>query len=159
MKTKRLISLLAVLCILFCAFAAGAEARDTSAEETTAAALKSLGLFRGVSDTNFDLNRAPTRVEALVMLIRTLGKESEALGKNWTHPFTDVPRWADRYVGYAYTQGLTKGSSATIEMTSFASTTMALIAVPVAEAMALSEMDSEYVCLVPDDFGSLPSSV
>ncbi|MBQ5355183.1 MAG: hypothetical protein IIU08_04870, partial [Clostridia bacterium] len=94
MKIKRLISLVAVLCVLFCALAAGAEARDTSEEETTAAALKSLGLFRGVSDTNFDLNRAPTRVEALVMLIRTLGKESEALGGNWTHPFTDVPSWA-----------------------------------------------------------------
>ncbi len=113
MKIKRLISLVAVLCVLFCALAAGAEARDTSAEETTAAALKSLGLFRGVSDTNFDLNRAPTRVEALVMLIRTLGKESEALGGNWTHPFTDVPSWADPYVGYAYENGLTKGVSAT----------------------------------------------
>jgi len=41
--------------------------------------LKELGLFKGVSDTDFALNRAPTRTEALVMLIRVLGKENEAL--------------------------------------------------------------------------------
>jgi hypothetical protein len=42
-----------------------------------------------------------------------MGKESEALGGSWTHPFTDVPSWADKYVGYGYEKGLTKGVSAT----------------------------------------------
>ncbi len=87
--------------------------RDTSFEEELATDLKALGLFKGVSDTNFDLNREPTRVEALVMLIRVLGKEAEALNSNNSHPFTDVPTWADKYVGYAYGNGLTKGTSAT----------------------------------------------
>lgn len=78
-----------------------------------AAALKQLGLFEGVSDTDFALDRAPTRTEALVMLIRAMGKESEALGGSWSHPFTDVESWADKYVGYGYEKGLTQGMSAT----------------------------------------------
>lgn len=112
---KRIIA--AVLCIVMClcifpinAFAAS---RDTSFEEGLASRLKALGLFKGVSDTDFDLNRAPTRVEALVMLIRTLGQEDEALEGNWKHPFKDVPQWADKYVGYAYENGLTNGVSNT----------------------------------------------
>lgn len=90
-----------------------ATARDTSFEETLAYELKSLGLFNGVSETNFDLEREPTRVEALVILIRVLGKEQEAIGCTWYHPFNDVPAWADNYVGYAYENGLTNGISDT----------------------------------------------
>ena len=43
------------------------------------------------------------------MLIRLLGKELEALGGSWTHPFTDVPAWADKYIGYAYENSLAGG--------------------------------------------------
>lgn len=88
-------------------------ARDTTFEETIASDLKSLGLFKGVSETDFDLNREPSRVEALVILIRVLGKEQDALGGYWYHPFTDVPSWADSYIGYAYQNGLTNGVSET----------------------------------------------
>lgn len=75
--------------------------------------LRDLNLFKGVSAADFDLDRAPTRVEALVMLVRLLGKENAALNGNFSHPFTDVPEWADKYVGYAYSNGITKGISAT----------------------------------------------
>ncbi len=81
--------------------------------ETKAMALKQLGLFKGVSETDFALDRAPTRAEAMVMLLRSLGKEADALNSAATHPFTDVPAWADRYIAYAYEKGLTKGVSAT----------------------------------------------
>ena len=47
------------------------------------------------------------------MLIRVLGKENEALSGTWSHPFSDVPSWADKYVGYAYQSKLTNGVSAT----------------------------------------------
>lgn len=87
--------------------------RDLAVENGYAQQLKELGLFKGVSDTNFDLNRAPSRVEAIIMLIRLLGEEGTALSGSYTHPFTDVPAWADAYVGYAYENGLTKGMSAT----------------------------------------------
>ena len=62
----------------------------------------------GVSDTDFALDRAPTRVEALVMLLRTLGVEDDAKASTATHPFTDVPGWADRYIAFAYENGLTR---------------------------------------------------
>ena len=104
-------ALAVVLCAVLLAVSAGAA--DLTKAEAKAAELKGLGLFRGVSDTDFDLNREPTRVEALVMLIRTLGEEQAALGGTFTHPFTDVPQWANNYVGYAYQKGLTNGVSAT----------------------------------------------
>ena len=46
------------------------------------------------------------------MLTRLLGAEKTALAGNWKHPFTDVPQWADKYVGWLYQNGLTKGVSA-----------------------------------------------
>jgi hypothetical protein len=81
--------------------------------------LHALGLFQGVGanddDTpNFDLDREPTRAEAAVMLVRLLGKESEAENGEWDFPFTDVPEWARSYVGYAYANKLTNGISATL---------------------------------------------
>jgi len=89
------------------------EQRDFTFENELAMHLKELKLFKGVSNTDFALERKPTRIEALVMLIRVLGKETDALTKNWSHPFTDVPYWADKYVGYAYENGLTNGTSST----------------------------------------------
>ena len=77
-----------------------------------ASSLKTLGLFRG-SDTaygeGFDLEKAPTRMEALIMLIRLLGEESEALSCTAYQPFTDVPDWAQPYAAYAYSKGYTNG--------------------------------------------------
>ena len=60
------------------------------------------------------------------MLIRLLGKDAEANGGSWKHPFTDVPGWANEEVGYAYEKGLTKGSSATEFGTGTASAQMYL---------------------------------
>lgn len=86
----------------------GGSSQGDSRTEQIAENLKSLGLFVG-SDKGFELDRAPTRVEEVVMLIRLLGKEQTALSGNWTHPFTDVPAWADKYIGYAYENSLAGG--------------------------------------------------
>lgn len=86
-------------------------AEDKNIENKTAEDLKSLGLFKGVSETDFALNRAPTRAEALVMLIRLLGEEKEAESYDAKHPFTDVPDWAKAYVAYGFDMGYTKGIS------------------------------------------------
>ena len=112
---KKLISLIlcTVMLLGFFPSVAFAASGSLSFEEELASDLKALGVFKGVSDTDFALDRAPTRIEALVMLIRTLGKESEALSKGGKHPFLDVPSWADKYVGYAYENKLTNGMSAT----------------------------------------------
>ena len=75
-------------------------------------ALRQLGLFRG-SDTGYgsgyDLEAAPTRIQALIMFLRILGEEQAALATTASCPFTDVPAWCQPYVAYAYAQGLTKG--------------------------------------------------
>ncbi len=91
--------------------------RDRDTAERMADKLYELGLFKGTGtktdgSPEFDLYRRGRRVEALVMLIRLLGKEDEALSGSWSHPFTDVDEWADKYVGYAYEKGLTNGVSA-----------------------------------------------
>lgn len=81
-----------------------------------ASSLKTLGLFRG-SDTaygeGFDLEKAPTRMEALIMLIRLLGEEKEALACTAPFPFTDIPDWAEPYAAYGYSKGYTNGVSPT----------------------------------------------
>lgn len=81
--------------------------------EAQAQMLYDLGLFKG-TDKGFALEKSMTRAEASVMLTRLLGAEKTALAGNWNHPFTDVPQWADKYVGWLYQNGLTKGVSATL---------------------------------------------
>ena len=64
--------------------------------------------------TNFGLSDPMTRAQAVVQVIRYLGAEKEALAGSYTHPFKDVPAWADKYIGYAYANGITKGRSNTV---------------------------------------------
>ncbi|MDR1158511.1 MAG: hypothetical protein LBK75_09475 [Oscillospiraceae bacterium] len=74
--------------------------------------LSDLGLFLGTG-VGYALDRAPTRAEAAAILVRLLGKETDALAGVYTHPFEDVPTWADDYVGYLFSHQLTNGVSAT----------------------------------------------
>ncbi len=83
-----------------------------------AAALKSLNLFRGSFTgygEGFDLELTPTRLQALIMFIRVLGEEEQALAWTGTTHFTDISKGSDaeKYVGYAYEKGYTNGYSAT----------------------------------------------
>ena len=112
---KRCLSLflsLVFLCTMIpSVFAAGSDAVDAADK------LHSLGLFSGTGVDEkgkpvYDLERVPTRHEAVTMLVRILGKEKEAKEGLWEVPFTDVADWAKPYVGYAYANGLTSGTSA-----------------------------------------------
>lgn len=81
--------------------------------------LYELGLFKGSSvdangNPNFDLLNVANRQVAIVMLIRLLGKEEEALEADLEHPFQDVDSWASPYVGYAYQNKLSNGISETL---------------------------------------------
>lgn len=83
-----------------------------------AAALKAMHLFQGSFTgygQGFDLEVSPTRLQALIMFIRVLGEESEALAWSGACPFTDVEAGTNgaKYVGYAYEKGYTNGWSAT----------------------------------------------
>jgi len=73
--------------------------------------LKFLGLFLG-TELGYELDRAPTRAEAAALLVRLLGKEAEAKKNDFAHPFTDVPEWANVYIGYLYENNLANGISA-----------------------------------------------
>lgn len=111
---KRIISLaLTVAVCITCITLTAMAKRDYTNEEALANELKELGIFNGVSETSFDLERAPSRIEAVVMLVRVLGKEAEALSTESEHPFTDVPDWANKYIGYAYENGLANGQALT----------------------------------------------
>ena len=91
-----------------------------SADQSTQAAdvLYELGLFKGTG-TNpdgtpiYDLGKTPTRNQAIIMLVRLLGKEDEAKAGTWDIPFTDVSDAMRPYIGYAYANGLTNGYTAT----------------------------------------------
>lgn len=111
---KRFIS--AFLAVMLCFAMAGSAlaVRDMHYEEYHAYLLESLGLFKGVGtkadgSTDFALYNTPSRIEAIVMLIRLKGEEPAALAYDYDHSFTDVDPWADPYVGWAYKMGYTKG--------------------------------------------------
>ena len=80
--------------------------------EAQAQMLCDLGLLQG-TEKGFELEKPMTRAEAAAMLTRLLGAEQAALEGDWEHPFTDVPQWADGYVGWLYANGLTNGTAET----------------------------------------------
>ncbi|MDR2355742.1 MAG: hypothetical protein LBE16_06060 [Clostridiales Family XIII bacterium] len=103
-----------LLCALLLPAFVLAETPDETAEKDfsdSADILRELGLFQGASG-GYELERAPTRTEAAVMLVRLLGKEADALSSARAHPFKDTPKWADAHIAYLYANGLTKGVSA-----------------------------------------------
>ncbi len=111
-KAIALITALLLLSAMLPAALAADEAQEAAQE------LYALGLFTGVGvnedgTPDFDLEREPTRSEAVTMLVRLLGKEAEAKEGAWETPFTDVPDWAKPYVGYAYANKLTFGTGET----------------------------------------------
>ena len=116
---RRLIIVLLVLimALVINSFVSSAAVSQQEAE-ISARELYDLNLFQGtgydlVGNPNFDLNRQPTRLEAVTMLVRLIGKEEEAKVLPYTAPFTDVAAWAKPYVNYAYWNGLTSGTSPT----------------------------------------------
>ena len=113
---KKLIAYM--LCLALClSCMPGALAADDAAVRA-AGQLYELGLFRGVGtgadgSPVLDLDRAPTRAEAMTMMVRLFMDESAALWDFYDFPFTDVADWARSYVAYAYEYGVTVGQSAT----------------------------------------------
>lgn len=118
-KLRKIAVMLLVLTMIMSVFTCASTAGVNPTEaENAAQNLFNLNLFQGVGqdangNPNFDLNRQPTRLEAVTMLVRLLGKENEAKALPYTAPFTDVDAWAKPYVNYAYQNGLVNGTSAT----------------------------------------------
>lgn len=114
-RAKRWATLLVTLSLVLATVTMSAAAYETQ-YDACAQELYELGLFKGAGvnadgTPDFQLDREPTREEALVMLIRLLGEEETALNYTGRHPFSDVPQdhWAYPYVAYGYFRGYTTG--------------------------------------------------
>lgn len=117
MKKSLLSLLLLVAMLMTTSFSVNAETNNNengNTYEELANVLKEAGFFKG-TDKGFELEKELSRGEAAAMLVRMLGKEAQVTATTYEHPFTDVPEWADAYVGYLYVNGMTNG----VTMTSF----------------------------------------
>ncbi|MGI5962884.1 MAG: S1C family serine protease [Lawsonibacter sp.] len=115
---KRLISKFIVIILILPMLPVSLAAHATASATTAADDLYQLGLFSGTGTREdgtpiYDLDRVPTRHEAITMLVALLGKSDDAQNGTWTTPFTDVVPWAQPFVGYAYANHLTLGTSST----------------------------------------------
>ena len=110
---KRFLTSLVTVLLLTMALTVAASASDFDA---VAKDLSAIGVFRG-TEAGFELDRAPTRSEAAIMLVRLYGAEEQAAADyeagTISHPFTDVSDFTAPYVAWLYTNGLTNGTSAT----------------------------------------------
>lgn len=91
----------------------GAFAANGSQTGENADRLHALGLFQGTG-SGYALDKTATRLQGLIMLIRLLGEEDQALSCQDPCPFRDVAAGnPSRYTAYAYRMGYTTGTSAT----------------------------------------------
>ena len=113
LKSAAALLLALAMAVSLCAAALAYEPAEGARK---AEALHTLNLLEGTGD-GYALEQPLTRMEALILLVRLSGSESEALygTETYTHPFTDAPTWenADKYLAYAYTTGLARGVSDT----------------------------------------------
>ena len=111
---KRLVTLLVTALLMTAALCVSASAADY---QSAAEDLSAIGMFRGTVNGGFELDRAPKRSEAAIMLVRLYGAEEEAAAAyqsgEISHPFKDVGPIASPYVAWLYTKGITKGATAT----------------------------------------------
>ena len=111
---KRLVTLLVTALLMTAALCVSASAADY---QSAAEDLSAIGMFRGTVNGGFELDRAPKRSEAAIMLVRLYGAEEEAAAAyqsgEISHPFKDVGPIASSYVAWLYTKGITKGATAT----------------------------------------------
>ena len=86
-----------------------AELKDIKGHDHQQAAelMAMIGVMEGDGE-NFNPDKAVTRNEMAVVICNLMD-----LKLNGYHPFTDVPEWADKYVGALYINELTSGTSAT----------------------------------------------
>ena len=70
--------------------------------------LQAVGIMSGDDKGNFNPDQKVTRTEMAVIMCNLLG-----LTVGGSHPFTDVPSWANGYVAACYNNGIIAGYSAT----------------------------------------------
>ena len=116
---KRIFALVLILALMLgLSTTAGAY---TNKQLRAAEALYHLDLFRGrtTAGKDFDLDGGLNRAEGTLMVIRLLGKETEAYTRDVANtPFPDVADfWGGKcqFIAYAYETGLMKGVTTTVK--------------------------------------------
>ena len=116
---KKTITLLLAFALSL-ALAVPALAYDEATATQRANELYAAGLFNGYgNDANgdpiFALNDTATRAQGITMFVLVLGKADEAQQNAAAYdlPFHDLPDWCRGYVGYAYANKYTSGTSKT----------------------------------------------
>lgn len=150
MKTtsNRFLACLTAVILLFSqltvsAFAAALPDRIADGQ-AAAEKLYELGLIQGSGklpdgSPDFELYSIPTRGEAVVVLVRFLGVENEALTGHYSHPFADAG-WAEAYIAYAYANHITNGVSST-EYDTFGETSLNQFLTLVLQALGYDGVD------------------
>ena len=111
-ETKAVYTITSPTAVVSCNGKISVAKSDTPDYNAMADALKSLTLLKGSGSgigNGYNLENQPNRIEGIIMFIRLLGEEDEALATTAAHPFKDVPAWADSYVAYAYQKGYSNG--------------------------------------------------
>ena len=147
--SKKILSILCIiltLCMLSSQITFAAEVKTS---QEAADALNKLGLFQGTGN-GYELEKSLTRAEAVTMIVRLLGEEKNAMQTKFEHPFTDVPEWANPYVGYAFTNNITKGVSET-EFDSNSKVTLQQFLTFVLRILEYKDGNVDFVWNAPED--------
>ena len=158
---KKIISLLLTLSLsasLLLTCAAGAYNKK---QLDQADALNHLGLFLGTGQ-GYELDARLDRSQSITLILRMLGEIAEAEKGGYAHPFTDVPKWADKYVAYAYEKGYVKGYSATTfggtdQVSDFQYLTMVLRAMGYSDSGETPDFDYRKSAVLGKELGLVPS--
>ena len=103
------ISFLILICVLMVSNVNHVWASSDENYLEEALKLNTLGIMNG-TDNGLELNRVPTRIEALAIYLKLLGVDEEALTyAKYAPAFSDVPKWALGYANYAYYNDISKG--------------------------------------------------
>ncbi len=97
-----------IIALLLCAVLTLSSGQLAMASGVTADILYTLGLVEG-TESGYELDRVPTRLESLVFTLRLSGLEDEAMAYEDETQFSDVPDWGKNYVAYAFDNEIITG--------------------------------------------------
>ena len=158
---KKIISLLLTLSLSASLLLTCAAGTYNKKQIDQADALNHLGLFLGTGQ-GYELDARLDRSQSITLILRMLGEIAEAEKGGYAHPFTDVPKWADKYVAYAYEKGYVKGYSATTfggtdQVSDFQYLTMVLRAMGYSDSGETPDFDYRKSAVLGKELGLVPS--
>ena len=104
---KKIISLVLILALVLSSFSFANADPVTVGEE-----LKALGVLKGDEKGNLNPDQQLTREQAIVVLVRMMGKEADAIATTKASSFKDIKgTYYGSYIAYAEIQGWTNGLS------------------------------------------------